>query len=397
VLPGDDLAWDPKCPPQKLRSWIRLKERNKITPTRRTVYFAAPPGIEPGLEFVKEWTRPVVKNTLANSLVEFPSTEEILDYLKAFYHGLPVKLLPAPQLTFTKDVEDGPPEKGKGRSKKVPKSPTLWLNTQTKAGAVGIRTRETPGGAFTHQLNLNDVLDAAMDILPDDAYALLMLLEHDIYEDEEDDFACGRAYGGSRIAVVSGARYNPILDHVQKIERDHAWPASHCEAYVRSCCEAAEEEQAGPPRKKTKTASSKSKISKMKAPKAIDDGPLYAALAAHIALPPLSHKPAPEALYGLWLGRVARTAGHELGHCFGIGHCTLYACSMLGTASIIEDARQPPYLCPVDLAKVLRATEADEAARDQAILEFCDRYQHTHLFAAFAAWIRRKAELSTLT
>jgi archaemetzincin len=33
-----------------------------------------------------------------------------------------------------------------------------------------------------------------------------------------------------------------------------------------------------------------------------------------------------------------------LGHCFGIAHCVYYACSMQGTASIIENSKQPLYL-----------------------------------------------------
>lgn len=66
---------------------------------------------------------------------------------------------------------------------------------------------------------------------------------------------------------------------------------------------------------------------------------------------------------------------------------------MQSTASIIEDARQPPYLCPVDLVKVLTATGSTESDRDKAILEYCKRHKDVHLFAAYAAWTRRKVEL----
>lgn len=66
---------------------------------------------------------------------------------------------------------------------------------------------------------------------------------------------------------------------------------------------------------------------------------------------------------------------------------------MQSTASIIEDARQPLYLCPVDLAKVLSATGSKEADRDNAILEYCDRHKDIHLFAAYAAWTRKKLKL----
>lgn len=325
--------------------------------------------------------------------VGFPESKDVLDYLGAFYHGLPVKMLPSPNLCFTADVDDessSPKTKSKGTNSKAAetKSPTLWLNTHTPSGCIGIRTRATPKGDFSHQLNLNDLLDAAIEILPDDAYALLMLVEHDIYEDEDDDFACGRAYGGSRIAVVSGARYNPILDATQRVERDHAWPASHCEKYMERCCEIAEsddedETMEGVEFEEAVTVTSASSNAGVAIP-------MHAALSAHVSLPSLDLAPSVAALSGMWLGRVCRTASHELGHCFGIDHCVYYACAMQGTASVIEDARQPPYLCPVDLAKVLNATGADQKERYKALLAFCEKNEEAHLFAAYGAWIRRR-------
>lgn len=391
--PEDELSWNPKDGVQTYRSWLRLKERNKLTPERRTVYFVGPPDLGPGLEHVKKWAEPILKGATKEKPVPFPKTEEVLDYLKVFYHGLPVKMLTTPKLQFSVDDEvlKAKPKGAKKKGGKKTKTETLWLNTKAGMESIGIQTRATPDGTFSHQLNLNDLLDAAIDMLPDDAYALLMLVEHDIFEDEEDDFACGRAYGGSRIAVVSGARYNPILDIDQGIEREHSWPASHCEKYMMDCCAAAVDEDDVP---KKKAKSTKAKISKP-SPAEIQS-PMYSALEAHKSLPSLDKIPSSKALSGLWLGRTARTAGHELGHCFGIGHCTTYACSMQGTASIIEDARQPPYLCPIDLVKVLTATEVEEADRDKAILGFCDRYKETHLFASYAAWIRSKNESVTV-
>jgi archaemetzincin len=306
-------------------------------------------------------------------------------------------MLPLPNLCYTADVdeEEFPPrKKSKRASSNASKGPEttskmLWLNTHTSAGAIGIRSRATPKGDFTHQLNLNDLLDAAIEILPADAYALLMLVDHDIYEDDDDDFVCGRAYGGSRIAVVSGARYSPSLDAAQKIERDHAWPASHCEKYVNSCCQAAQDEDSGG--ETNQDFNDEGCLIEVLGPSKDESvKPMYAALAAHRSLPSLDSTPSVAALSGLWLGRVCRTASHELGHCFGIGHCTYYACAMQGTASIIEDSRQPPYLCPVDLIKILTATGALETDRYRALLAFCDENKEAHLFAAFGAWIRAR-------
>ena len=179
----------------------------------------------------------------------------------------------------------------------------------------------------------------------------------------------GRAYGGSRVAVVSMARYNPGLDDRQNVEREHAWPASHCEAYMRECC--------GAP---TKTKEAKPSVS------ALHQTPLQAAVSTHAALPTPQ---TPAQLSSLWLSRVCQTASHELGHCFGMDHCVYYACVMQGTASLAEDVRQPPYLCPVDLAKMKRATGAAEKDRYEALLLFCVRQEDggAGWFKAFQAWI----------
>ena len=62
---------------------------------------------------------------------------------------------------------------------------------------------------------------------------------------------------------------------------------------------------------------------------------------------------------------------------------------MQATASLAEDVRQPPYLCPVDLAKILRATRVDERVRYQALLIFCEQFEDGDVgwFKALGAWI----------
>ena len=172
------------------------------------------------------------------------------------------------------------------------------------------------------------------------------------------------------MAIVSSARYNPSLDYRQGVEREHAWPASHCGAYMQSCCRALS---------KSEQATAELSIS--------HQTPLQAAVSEQAALPtPQS----PPHFSSIWLSRVCQTASHEIGHCFAIDHCVYYACVMQGTASIAEDVRQPPYLCPVDLAKLLRATGADEMERYKALLTFCERSEHggAGWFKALAAWIR---------
>lgn len=348
VLPDDELSWDPEYEPQSLKTWTDEPERNDITESRRTVYLVSPPA---GAAYVTEWTVP---NTSHKRQTTSPGTksEDVLDYLKAFYHGLPVKVLSKPQLKFVKWPD-----------KQASRSAHIGLNTG--AEVIAIRTRPSKDGYFSGQLNLDDLLDAAIAILPKDAYALLMLTDHDLYEDDEDDFCCGRAYGGSRVAVVSTARYNPALDRDQHVETDHAWPASHCQAYLDMCC---------------------GMSTKMKQPSRQTPSVMRSALVKFSSLkPPESERE----LSLLWLSRVCKTASHELGHCFGLDHCVFYACIMQGTAGLTEDARQPPYLCPVDLAKVLHATGADSVQRYRALLAFCERFEdEDRMFGSFAAWLR---------
>ncbi|RFU31664.1 hypothetical protein B7463_g4675, partial [Scytalidium lignicola] len=383
VLPGDDLSIDPKYPPQSARSWDREKDRNPVTQERRTIYVAAPPTVSHDVQFVQRWTKPRHISPREASIAT-PSIGDIIDYLKAFYYELPVKLLPS-KLRFNCWDENDPQANASYLN-------SGYIGLETSSECVGIRTRAMSNGDFVQQLNLNDLLDAAIEILPEDAYTLLLLVHHDLYEDEEDVFVCGRAYGGSRIAVISTARYNPALDKRQNVPQEHAWPASHCQEYVDECCSKSSSKA-----NKKKTVSTQSSLYPG-APTSVEEtsnSPLHAAVNAYKTLPSLNSNSKAAMLSGLWLSRCCRTASHELGHCFGIDHCVYYACVMQGSASIVEDARQPPYLCPVDLAKLLRSTGASSVQRYQDLMCFCDKHKDTPMFAAFGAWIR--ARLTTLS
>ncbi|KAJ6605657.1 hypothetical protein B0H10DRAFT_1820678 [Mycena sp. CBHHK59/15] len=372
VLPGDDLSEDPEYPPQSIQEWQADGDRNHVVPNKNVLYVVAPPAVDPSVSFVGSWIKPRHADGM---FVVPPDVEDIADYLRVFYHGMPVKLLPAPPLSFTKWDE---------KTSKTPRYIGLKMSTE----CVRIRTRASKDGIFARQLNLDDLLDAAISMLPDDAFALLLLVHHDIYENADDDFACGRAYGGSRIAVISTARYHPGLDKKQNVDRLHSWPASHCKTYMEACCSEADSSENARPKKKMKgnAATSDTRESGLLDPERYGElSPLHAALVAYNTLPSLD---SPAALSSMWLGRACRTSSHELGHCLGMDHCVYFACSMQGTASLKEDARQPPFLCPVDLAKMLHATGADREQRYRAILAFCDKHTDTHLFAAYAAWIR---------
>ncbi|KAI0441568.1 hypothetical protein F4803DRAFT_576357 [Xylaria telfairii] len=364
LLPKDELNWDPDYPPQSFRSWLVEIERNKVTSERNTLYVAAPPIVTPSVAFMKTWAQPATAAPRKLDKLDPPSANASLQYLSAFYHGLPVKFLPG-QLRFVPWTE--PPQRSRLRGHHE------YVGLALNDICTRVRTREAPDRKFKGQLNLNDVLDAAIEMLPDDAYSVVLLMDFDMYEDDDDDFCCGRAYGGSRVCVVSSARYHPALDVDENIDHDHilcAVEGLEPKEHIKSVHETV-------------------------------DSPLQQAVAAtrkvYTSL-------TIEEQSGLWFSRVARTLVHELGHCFGIDHCIYYACNMQGTSGIAEDVRQPPYLCPICLEKVAYAIACELQARDQtgkeeyikerykATAEFCETWKHVDLFAAYSAWIRARLQ-----
>ena len=189
ILPDDDLACDPKYPPQSVKAWKTGKSRNAVVPERQTIYVAASPEITPTMARMAAWNVPSMRPASdLNDHVATPGVDQVVQYLEAFYYGLPVKVLPPSEypLSFVEWEESR-------RSRQKPdENPQVALATASEA--IRIRARPCPDATFPYQLNLNDILDVVIDVLPHDAYCLLLLVDQDLYEDEDDDFCCGRAY-----------------------------------------------------------------------------------------------------------------------------------------------------------------------------------------------------------
>ncbi|KAK4209497.1 hypothetical protein QBC37DRAFT_430336 [Rhypophila decipiens] len=455
VLPGDSLSIDPKEAPQSLRSFIQEGARNPLTNARNTLYVGRVSGSSSGSsssagqndisQITKSWAIPCcissrgsgnTKSPSTNAPLEPPRTEDIIEYMSAYYHPLQVKsLLPASskpasfvpwQDDETTDKKDPRSRRKGAKVKATSESSPTYVGLHLGEGVTRIRTRPCPDDAFPRQINLNDVLDALLEAIPSDAHSAILLVDQDMYDDDDDTFCCGLAYGGSRVAVVSTARYHPALDSSHYdgttieaedleglgVDRAHMWPGSHCQEFVRRVCEAnlaeeAEDDDDEEPPKRKKAKSCKGSQGSAKgvngtgsgsgeglSPSEIEKTPMGAAIRAALAVP------SPEDdLSGLWFSWVARTAAHELGHCFALGHCVYYACSMQGTSCLAEDIRQPPYLCPICLAKLTRATldvakEMDPKdfvmQRYKALLEFCGKRKDITMFAGFYAWLERR-------
>ncbi len=376
VLPHDELNYDPDSLPQDCKEWSSAKSRNKMADKpRKVLYVSHAPKIGRGMDFMRTWTLPNVDEPEA---LESPSprAELFVEYLRAFYHGMDAQILPN-ELSWQPWVKSSRPS----RKANLPKYVGL---ADTDQSMTRIRVRGVPDKAFAAQLNLDDILDFAISVLPADAYALLLLIDHDIFENEDDDFCCGRAYGGSRVAVVQTARYNPVLDSREGIDRAHTWPMSHCKAFVDGLC-AVEDMTAKPPTKEQKKGSIEGAM------RAAVDAASNFDLSGDLN----------NALQALWFARLARTVSHELGHCLGIAHCAYYACNMQGAAGMKEDVRQPPYLCPVCEAKVGYAI-VEELCKDQmvpdwtvqrcaAISSFCQKLEMdglaTAMWKGLDAWL----------
>ncbi|OAL43554.1 hypothetical protein IQ07DRAFT_625888 [Pyrenochaeta sp. DS3sAY3a] len=374
VLPHDDLNYDPDCPPQSLKSWLSMKSRNKLNtePKRNTLYVAQIPTIEKEVGYMHDWLAP--RSTSDREIVGGSEINEVerldvkffADYLKSFYLGINVEICPTPLswVAWAKQRQGRP-----SRSVKLPQ----YIGLAYDGRCTRIRVRPTPDHVFTAQLSLDDILDAAIDMLPEDAYAICLVIDHDMYENEEDDFCCGRAYGGSRVAVVQSARYNPALDKNSGIDHEHMWPRSHCKAYVDKLC-AVEEVKRKPPSSEQITTSK--------------NGPMRMAIDGASQSPVIPY--APQDIQSLWFSRLARTITHELGHCFGMAHCAYYACNMQGTASMKEDVRQPPYLCPICEAKVAHAVVEELILKKGEVRVRCGR-------GCTVGWRRESKDLNSCT
>ena len=65
--------------------------------------------------------------------------------------------------------------------------------------------------------------------------------------------------------------------------------------------------------------------------------------------------------------RAFKILAHEIGHMFGIKHCTAYLCGMNGSNSLTETDRAPLGYCPVCLRKLQSSVGFDVVERDERL------------------------------
>lgn len=71
------------------------------------------------------------------------------------------------------------------------------------------------------------------------------------------------------------------------------------------------------------------------------------------------------------LRRALEISTHEVGHLFGMRHCTAWRCLMNGCNSLRELDAHPLWLCPECLLKLSVATGADKEKHCRGLEEFC--------------------------
>jgi len=84
--------------------------------------------------------------------------------------------------------------------------------------------------------------------------------------------------------------------------------------------------------------------------------------------------------------RALKVMTHEVGHMFGITHCTHYACNMNGSNHLEELDREPMHLCPVCLRKLHLATDFDPIARYESL----SKHYRTQQLHDQALWVDQR-------
>lgn len=88
------------------------------------------------------------------------------------------------------------------------------------------------------------------------------------------------------------------------------------------------------------------------------------------------------------LRRTLKVMAHEIGHMFGMEHCTYYECVMNGSNHLAETDRRPAHLCPVCLRKLHYAVGFDPDRRYRDL----ERFFRGQALGPEADWVRGRAE-----
>jgi archaemetzincin len=88
------------------------------------------------------------------------------------------------------------------------------------------------------------------------------------------------------------------------------------------------------------------------------------------------------------LKRSMKVMAHEIGHMFGLRHCTFAKCGMNGSNHLQESDRRPIHLCPIDLRKLHWSIEFEPVERYRRLRRIYEEFE----LLRPARWIENRLE-----
>jgi archaemetzincin len=93
----------------------------------------------------------------------------------------------------------------------------------------------------------------------------------------------------------------------------------------------------------------------------------------------------------LTLRRSLKVMAHEIGHMYGLTHCTYFECGLNGSNYLDESDRRPIHLCPVCLRKLHWSANIDPAERYMHL----DQVYRSLGFLKSADFVRQRVRRAT--
>lgn len=258
-----------------------------------------------------------------------PSLDGLAAWMSAFF---------AKEVHILDFVTLRPAIQGSSR-KRAAKDKILW-NSRTRDSRLAGRICQESGRYQTH---VDGLLSALLTMKEDetdgncdlsDAFTVVGVTMCDLYSCAADLFVAGMAAGGSKVAVLSFARYHPMLKMCPEKWQSYGYVAKSSNySYFEDN------------KRRPHTSAEAPSLESMSFPARAE-----------------------------FFRRAGKLLIHEMCHVYGIDHCVHYHCLMNGTAHLVEDFASPCHICCVCLRKLQFRLGFDVASRYEALREVYSRF-----------------------
>ncbi|KAG5749313.1 hypothetical protein H9Q69_013350 [Fusarium xylarioides] len=234
VLPQDHITENPSEQGQSCKDWFAMQttqQRCEAISTRNRIYLYNPPSLKHLSEEMQSWMNPILPQGIAPGPERWTWTlkeyRQLIVYLRAFFTTMHISQCSLGTTHFV-------PIQGRKRVHfaDAPKTSVVGFTVSEDGEAFEIRHRPSPDGLSRMQLNVSDLKTALLQNKAQAAHSVVMVVNHDLYEDEEEEYITERVWVADGVAIISAFRHNPSFDGLADIDGVHRWPASHCQAYV---------------------------------------------------------------------------------------------------------------------------------------------------------------------